>query len=619
MSKIQVMPESLSNRIAAGEVIERPASVVKELVENAIDAGATRIMIQVELAGSRLIRVSDNGCGMDAEDALLSLEPHGTSKLISEDDLENIRTLGFRGEAVPSIASVSKLVIETRQSSSVEGIRIEVNGGKPGEVLPAGCPAGTTLTVRDLFFNVPARKKFLRSRATEEQHIEETVLMLALPNPEIGFELISDGRTVIDSPGDKGLEPRLRALFGRNFTDQMRPVTHRESGMEIRGFIAGPGFSRPSRREQRLFVNGRGVESPSLYRGVRDGYGALAEHGRFPPCILFIDMDPREVDVNVHPAKREVRFRREFVVSQAVAAAVAAALRGGPEVLPESELDPRIPMEPILAGAGVVYTPKPETADLFRGEEPEEEEKPDSTAPVTESFIQEQKTTDYPPYRPPRENAAAHRIVPAAPPEPVNPMPYVPVFDGAWPTRVLGILNATYILAEGANGLVLIDQHAAHERIMFEKLLADAEHGGLQQPLLLPISLELPRNAAAMLLRTREWFARLGFDIEDMGGRQVMLNAIPASLPMGNLENLLLDTLTELAEESSARVPLEREHVARAACHAAVRAGDELTLEMATELLKQLANCRRGMLCPHGRPTMITLTMNELARRFGRK
>ena len=622
MSKIFVMPEQLSNRIAAGEVIERPASVVKELVENAIDAGATNITVRIEQAGSRLIQVSDNGCGMDAEDALLCLEQHGTSKLRSEEEMTRIMTLGFRGEAIPSIASISRMTIETRQADSVEGIKVTVEGGHKKEAVPAGCPPGTTFTIRDLFFNVPARKKFLRSAPTEQQHIEETILLLALPHPEISFELITDGRIAVQSPGDSTIHARLRAFFGRHFAGQMLPVEHREEGMTIQGFIGAPGFARPTRREQRIFVNNRAVDSQALYRGVRDGYGALAEHGKYPPCILFVKIDPEEVDVNVHPAKREVRFRREYVVSRAVSAAVASALHG-PAAKPQSVLDPRIPVEPLLAGAGITYTPAPETPDLFQ--HPAEPEKPRHTPPppnrmetITGISL---SIPDLPPAAPPVLEQKTEKQLPEQPEEPaaLQPARQVPVFQGDWPTEVLGILDATYILAKSASGLVLIDQHAAHERIMFEKLLQDADRGGLKQPLLLPITLDLPKPAVSMLLRTRDWFAKLGFDIEEMGGSTVMLNAIPATMGTGNLANLLLDTLNELAEESAARIPLEREHVARAACRAAIKAGDTLTIPMAEKLLEDLAACQRGMLCPHGRPTMITLTMNELARRFGRK
>ena len=453
--------------------------------------------------------------------------------------MDRILTLGFRGEAIPSIASVSRMTIETRQPESVEGIKVVVEGGTRREAVPAGCPPGTVMTVRDLFFNVPARRKFLRSAPTEQQHIEEAVLLLALPNPEIAFELVSDGRTVIQSPGEPHLAARLRSFFGRHFADQMLPVEHREEGMTVRGFIGAPGSARPSRREQRIFVNRRAVEAPALYRGVRDGYGALAEHGRFPPCILFLEIDPSEVDVNVHPAKREVRFRREYVVTRAVSTAVAAALRG-PAAKPVSELDPRIPMEPLLAGASVRYTPRPETPDLFAPPEaPEAETSPETSS---ETFVpvppaRHERLTDFPPYHP--EPAAGPAFPeepgpepePASGPEPVAPAPRMPVFNGEWPEKVLGVLGSTYILAQSRAGLVLIDQHAAHERVMFEKLLREADHGGYKQPLLLPVTLELPRPAAAMLLRTREWFAKLGFDIEDMGGRSVMVSAVPAALP----------------------------------------------------------------------------------------
>lgn len=293
MSKIKVMDEQLSNRIAAGEVIERPASVVKELVENAIDAGATHIRIEIERAGSRLISVSDNGSGMDADDALLCIEPHGTSKIFTAEDIDRITTLGFRGEALPSIASISRFTILTRTAEMLEGTLVRIEGGRLLEAAPAGCAAGTVMQVRDLFFNTPARKKFLKSPATEAHHIEETVLGLALPRPEVGFELRIDGRTAFRSPAAPTPEARLRELFGRPFVENLWPVNHTESGITITGFTAAPGFTRNSRREQRTFVNGRAVESAAIYRGIRDGYATLTESGRYAPAVLFLTLRRR--------------------------------------------------------------------------------------------------------------------------------------------------------------------------------------------------------------------------------------------------------------------------------------------------------------------------------------
>ena len=362
MSKIKVMSEQLSNRIAAGEVIERPASVVKELVENAIDAGARHIRIEIEKAGSRLISVADDGSGMDGDDALLCIEPHGTSKIFTEEDIDRITTLGFRGEALPSIASISRFSIQTRTSDMLEGTRVRVEGGRLLEAAPAGCPVGTVMQVRDLFFNTPARRKFLKAPATEAHHIEEMVLSMALPRHEVGFELRMDGRLVFNSPASSTAEARIREFFGRQFADAMWPVDHAENGIRVTGFVASPGFTRNSRKEQRTFINGRAVESPTLYRGIREGYATLNEPGRVPPVILYLEMPPEEVDVNVHPAKREVRFKHEYAISRAVTAAVSKALKRSREVdylNDEAEnlpLSGQVPLHLVLDSAKISYT-----------------------------------------------------------------------------------------------------------------------------------------------------------------------------------------------------------------------------------------------------------------------
>ncbi len=628
MSKIRILSENLSNRIAAGEVIERPASVVKELVENAIDAGATRITVEVEGAGSRLISVTDNGSGMDADDAMLALEPHGTSKIKNEDDINCITTLGFRGEAIPSIASISRFTLCTRTADAREGTEVTVEGGNIRNAGPAGCPAGTSIKVRDLFFNTPARKKFLKSPATEEHHIEEMLLMLALPCPEISFELIMNGKTAVNSPGAASPDLRLREFFGKNFAAQMLPVEHHENGIVIHGYTAAPGFTRPSRKEQRTFVNGRGVESAAIYRGLRDGYNTLAGTGRFPPCVLFVQTDPQEVDVNVHPAKREVRFKQEFSVSRAVANAVSRALKN--RQTPKAGLDYHVPMETFLAGARVNYTPAQECQPELAYTPPEDISEPCAgivNAPCpdipSETFAEADKAAEAPPpqqeYRTQETPLLTDIDRSAAPAEPVSPMPERMVFGGDWPTEVIGVLDKTYIVASGAAGLVLIDQHAAHERVLFEQLQRDAAEGVPAQTLLLPVIVELPRNAASMLWRSRELFGKLGFDIEPMSNNTVMVNAVPAALPGEDMASVLLDILEELTGNAAARLPLELEFVARAACKAAIKAHDYLTPEMARGLLEQLGRCRQGTLCPHGRPTMLTITLSEIARRFGRK
>ena len=611
MSKIRVLSEELTNRIAAGEVIERPASVLKELVENAIDAGAKSIRVKVEGAGTRLIAVADDGCGMDADDALLCLEPHGTSKISDETGIDRIATLGFRGEAIPSIASVSRFTIRTRPAGAVEGLQVRVDGGRILGAEPVGCPVGTLMEVRDLFFNTPARRKFLKSKLTEETHLEEALLLAALPRPEIGFELTIDGRCVVNSPPAASPLPRLRAFFGRHFAEQMLPVETEWEGVRIAGFIAAPGFTRPSRREQRTFVNGRPVESPAIFRGLREGYDASPADGRYPPCVLLVEIDPGEVDVNVHPAKREVRFRRESAVSRAVSQAVAAALSQRSRPAPRSALDYRIPQEELLSAASVSYAPRAETPELGL-------ELPPPAPPPAPMPMPKPEPMPEPP--PPAADMLTDRPERAmAEPEPLAPVPEAIVFNSDWPTEVLGVLDRTYLLAAGNNGLVLVDQHAAHERVMFEKLMREAERSVPSQPLLLPLALELPRREAAALWRSLELLRELGFDLEPTGNNSLMVNALPATLSGCDLEQLLPDLLAELAEDTGAKLPLNRELVARAACRAAVKAHDLLTIEEARELLAQLGRCRQGTLCPHGRPTMLTITRSEIERRFGRR
>ena len=632
MGKIVVMSRDLANRIAAGEVIERPASVVKELAENAIDAGAKRISIIIERAGTRLIVVRDDGCGMSDEDALLSLQPHGTSKLKDIADLNNILTLGFRGEALPSIASVSKFSLRTRTPDAPAGIRISYAPDGSVEGKPEGGPAGTAVEVRDLFYNTPARKKFLKSPATEEHHIEETVLTLALGHPQIGFELKIDNRTAFSLAADSTPEMRIRELFGKNYAANLLKLDHRENDLLITGFIASPGFTRPSRKEQRLFINSRAVDAPAVYRGIRDGFGTLApESGRFPPAVIYIDMDPSELDVNVHPAKREVRFRSEFAITRAVASAVANALRGTGEHLKEQAeinslpLSGKIPLANILDAAMVRYhaktddqpdlVPPPQEPETYSGENILPPPAPVLPVPRMPAAPMTEKNapgvlnlTDKDDYQ--------------APYSPRAVLPETPVFGGAWPERILGVYDNTYILCAGAEGLVLIDQHAAHERILFERIVAEAEKGTAPaQRLLIPRTLELPRSQNAYLTAHKKLFCDLGFDIESAGGNTILINSIPAGFSDGRApEEIISDMLAELLERSELHHGgADLAAAARAACKAAVKAHEAKSQEELECLLRDLRACRQGTLCPHGRPTMITISPRELERRFGRK
>ena len=659
MSKIKVMSRELANRIAAGEVVERPSSVVKELVENAIDAGAERIAVTIEKSGSRLIQVTDNGCGMDEEDALLAFEEHGTSKLADDKDLLSISTLGFRGEAIPSIASVSRFTLKTRRRESDAGIKVSVDAGTMISSSPDGCAAGTTVEVRDLFYNVPARKKFLKSPATEEHHIEEVMLSLALGHYEQSFELRIDRRISFSSAGSPTPEMRIRELFGRSFANNLLPVEHRENDIAITGFIASPGFTRPGRREQRIFVNRRAIESQAVYRGIRDGYGTLSqESGRYPPAVLYIDIPAEEVDVNVHPAKREVRFKSEYSITRSVANAVSSALRrqtteeisGFQETSPAAkQLSEGISIDNIIGAAMVQYEVKQgeqQPLDFLRNEPREQDNGPESaaisSAPVSEPYIRPETVLieEAPPQKNTDEDEEVFQegeILPGSlgaellAADYLDDVPYIPhvpapahvSFCGNWPTAVLGIWMNTYILCDSSAGMVIVDQHAAHERILFEKITEQAKKGGCaSQLLLVPRSLELRSNEFRLLIKNREVFEKIGFEFEECGGTTVLLSAIPADLAdvCRPPEELIPDMLEDLlSKQNSVSISVDQDAAARAACHNAIRANDSLTVKEAENLIRELSMCRQGTLCPHGRPTMVTISLKDLEKRFQRR
>ena len=673
MSKINILPEELSNRIAAGEVVERPASVVKELFENAVDAGADNIVVEIERAGSRLIRVSDNGSGMDENDALLCFSPHATSKISCAEDIDRIVTLGFRGEALPSIASVSRFSLKTRTADVAAGLEIELEAGKVVSQKPTGMPVGTVMTVRDLFYNVPARKKFLKSPATEEAHIQEMVIALALGFPEVSVTLKFDNKTALQSSGSDDPATRAAGLFGKAFAGKMLKLDHAEADIAVSGLIAAPGFTRTSRREQRTFVNGRAVESLALYRGIRDGYGTLADFGRFPPTVINISMDASEYDINVHPTKREVRFKREYMVSRAVTNAVRKALQLAPA--PEINLpqDKHLATpEVLLSASSISYQPKPETPaipglgqavtrDLFRPEPvsaPAAEPVCSRPAPVAVEPVSDTAEKSPAAFKPaseekapvPAENKTVYQT-PAMPlPAPSRPADFqhqleaqskftdvgaaVPVpeierrpalaleLSDSENLRYAGIMFGTFVMVESGDGetMYLIDFHAAHERVLYEELLAKSQNQSQvpSQQLLLPAAIELSRTAAAFIDKNEKLFAQLGFDASLLSSNTILLNAIPANLPNDAPWDELLTDLVNTALEGEKTTRDSLEAIARAACHAAVKANDPLNEITAKALLKSLSHCRRPDVCPHGRPTVLKITKNELSRRFGR-
>ena len=627
MSKIQLLTERIYNKIAAGEVVERPASVLKELLENSLDAGALRITVAVRQGGEQLISVTDDGEGMDPDDAILCFEAHATSKIKTEKDLFAITSFGFRGEAMPSIASVAKVTLHTRRRDSAEGFEVVINGGKMLASAPFGCAPGTEVVVRDLFFNTPARKKFLRSRATEEKHIAEMITNISLAHPEIGFELTFDGRPFLSSPAAKDPLPRIRALFGRDYADAMITVSGSEHGITVNGFIARRSFTRPTRMEQRIFVNGRPVESQAVYRGIREGCGPTLDKGRYQPCILFLSLDPSRVDVNVHPAKREVRFSSDYEVTGSVRSAVAAALRTaetaaldlGGSLFSSREAEcpgnvspapfPDIPAVPfdtartpetalldrVMANAFVDYTPSALTAPPVRAVSLPGFSEPRERSGVTP--LPEQG----------EESAGGERALAGG--KQAEPLG----------VRLIGIFSDTYILAEKPDGLVLIDQHAAHERILFERILKGVD-GTLSQRLLIPVTIELSRPDMAFLSRNAEFVEQVGYEVELFGQNTVKLSAIPAALPQDRAGDTFRDMLSRAIDSgSSATARTDLETVAMSACKAAVKANDKLTVEEAVALLKQLAQCEQPFTCPHGRPTILNISTREIERRFGRR
>lgn len=642
MSQIQILSETVSTKIAAGEVIERPASVVKELVENALDAGADNIRVRIEKAGVRLISVTDNGSGMDQDDALLCFELHGTSKIKTDQDLLTIGTYGFRGEAVPSVASVARVTLRTRKRNCPDGTEVEIAGGILRKSTPVGCAAGSEFIVKDLFFNVPARRKFLKTDATEERHIFDVIMNMSLPNPLVGFELVVDGRTVLHSPGLQNPIPRLQAFFGKNFTTDMVSVDYKYDGIRIRGWIARHGIVRNSRREQRFFVNGRAIESITTFQGVRDGYGSLVEKNCYPPVILFIDLNPDQIDVNVHPAKREIRFRHERILSFALAESIRITLQGSDA--PAAAIDSGLSLRSIIAGSEVRVTPAPHdiSMELFpeKGPTPAVMYTAQKPAPMpvipivatigfppeTKSVSVERETesneqTDISSSAPNDsaseiEKKSAPYLEPELPPESLDDP------RAKLSLSVIGILNSTYILASFAGGLVIIDQHAAHERILFERLLHynRDKKTDRRQKLLFPIAIELTRGETLLLRRYLEMFDAAGFEIGEIGQTTIMVQSVPLCLPQENLTDRFHILLTHLMEEDGHRGRLvSYDSLARAACKAAVKANDRLSITEADALIRQMGECDMPFSCPHGRPTIIHLSQSELEKRFGRR
>lgn len=574
MPKIRVLPDILASQVAAGEVVERPASVVKELVENSIDAGAREVRVDTDQGGVALIRVSDDGCGMTREDALLSLERHATSKLRAAGDLAAIRTLGFRGEAVPSIASVSRFRMVTREADSVVGTEILVNGGKLHDVREAGCAPGTVIEARALFFNMPARRKFLRAESTEAAHVEHQLRLHALAAPWVRFRLRRDDREVFDLPPAPKAVDRVRQLLGPELARELIaiPLTH-GNGVSVEGFVLPASHARKGRRHQFVFLNGRPVEDAVISRALAEGFrGSLAD-GLHPAAWLWIDLEPMLVDVNVHPAKREVRFHRPLDLRDVILEAVSEGLRPAPAPVIRLQPDPPASVPASVPAVMPVFQPP---------------------QPLLENWVGNSVTS-------PRESALPVTIAQGG---------------GAPDFRILGMLHQRFVVLESDDGLVLFDPKAARERIFYETLLRQREGGPAAQGLLVPVLLEMDPRDTDLLLRERSALADAGIEVESFGGNTVQVRTLPACLGVDDPRPFIGGLLDEMLHDSASGARFAFERLARLLARRAAALVVPRLVE-AKPLLDELFTCDLPYCAADGRPTLTEFGMRELERRFG--
>jgi DNA mismatch repair protein MutL len=681
VNRIRLLPEHVANQIAAGEVVERPASVVKELVENALDAQAARITVEVQAGGRSLIRVTDDGTGMSRDDALLCLERHATSKIQRAEDLSAIATMGFRGEALPSIASVSRMSLTTceRDNDSPAATQIIIHGGKMVEVKEAGAPHGTCAEVRQLFYNLPARRKFLRSEETEYAHIHHYLTLAALAHPQVGFTFIKDSRPVWQLPAvtaDKkpgghltALRERMRSLFGNE--QKLLPVefsaglaespahedTHADElnesssptpekhWLHLWGFIGQPGVSRSTREDQHLFVNKRPVENRGLNFALIEGYHTALMKGRYPVCCLFLEIDPAAVDVNIHPAKREVKFHDERAVRRLTAQAIRETLLKFHSDIasPTTPAQPTAKPELDHAADVVAPAPAPSTNEfpsftpltgtaLAAWPGPGSKANPSTPAQVELPTTAERGPAGQQASRPaPRgETETPASNAPFVPPSPFPPFssaasqtraPGDPTPLLHVPLRLVGVIGRLYVVLESDRGMVLMDQHAAHERILFEQMLNRLESGDVpSQRLLLPETVELSVRDAQFLREQLPALTRLGVGLSEFGERTFLLDSLPPMVKAPDARRFVLELVDEL-KAAGQQVNSQRlgEHtIAKTVCRHAVKANDPLDGPELENLVNDLRHCAMPYTCPHGRPTLIEMNYRELEKKFGR-
>jgi len=607
MGRIRLLPEIVASQVAAGEVVERPASVVKELIENSLDAGAQKIDIMIRRGGISLVRVIDDGCGMDRDDALLSLERHATSKIRSAADLQAVATLGFRGEALPSIASVSRFRLTTRETDAIAGTEVIINGGKLEVVRDGGEAPGTQVEVRSLFYNLPARRKFLRSENTESRNIEHQIHLQAIGHFQIAFSLLRDDRVLFRLPSAATLGDRIRDLYGVELLERLVEVNGTPSRKSrISGFIGQAGLSRQTKAQQLVFVNGRAIESSLITAAVREGYHTALMKGQYPVTFLFLELDPATVDVNVHPAKREVRFRDPRGVREEIVRCIQQTLQGRRAEWQEKFRAPISSQTAVAGKATPDLTLRPEVSA------PEESHRelphltPVTTHPVTVGV------------------AVAGGVDPGETVQPDKTPGRVPAKrdSNQHQFNIIGVLSKLYVLMENADGLVLVDQHAAHERILFEELRRRMEEQGVPtQKLLLPQTFDVPPRDADWIEHNLSILQKMGIGIESFGPDTFKIDSVPSFLNVSDPAQFMRKVIDDLksAGNSASAMRLGEEMIAKSVCRHAVKANDPLRYPEVEKLIRDLLDCDLPYCCPHGRPTMIQISLAELEKKFGRK
>lgn len=627
MSIIKVLPDHLANKIAAGEVVQRPASALKELLENAVDAGADEIHVVIKDAGATLIQVSDNGCGMSAEDALTCFLRHATSKIQSVEDLHRIRTLGFRGEALASIAAVAQVELRTKRHEDEKGTRIQINGGTFEPVEPFACPNGTSLFIRNLFFNVPARRNFLKSPATEFKRIVEVFKWIALSHPEIAFTLKHDDKEIyrLSTNGDfeNALQRRISDLMDKK-TDGLIPVEKVGEGLRLYGFVSKPEFSKRVRGEEFIFINGRFIKNQRLETAVLMGYGEMMPRGAYPFYVLFLELDPAKVDVNVHPTKTEVQFDDESGLFGFFRSAIKQALGGfdispfvgyeGDRMVetpapPQHNITPTDKLRSLSHFGGIKNKPlNPNQSTLFRPEKPKVDFEQAAKDLYGEdvlgisAFDTAPESIDLPVADEPQETQTTS--------ESTNSV----ILPSFWQ------IHEKYLFLETEEGYMVIDQHAAHERIRYERILKAMEaHRGLSQQLLFPHNVHLDAVDFALLSELLPDLEGMGFQLQLLSGNSVMVSGIPADVPKGAEEEMLQELLAQYKDYRDHLQLKSRDNLAKSfACRSAIRTGKIMQKAEVEALMRELYACEMPYACPHGRPTMINFPLEALDKRFGR-